>query len=265
MNSLNFLKVWHQSFALHIEFAIDGIEVVTLNPAIVGDENVCQFGTWLNSIKPELEGQPELSEIIRAHKAFHTVARQLIESHLVGDISAVPHLVAAFKKSSSSVRAAVDELENCIRNSPRASGLDARWPKVKKSSISAWDDSLKLGIAVLDGQHQEIAALVDVLLQNPTKQLNSELGASFLGDLQKLFALHFDTEELVMLRGNLPVAELEKHKAVHQAILEKMAQLNFDLAFSKIDMSFRELYALIEDAVVDHVIEFDLTLKPYFS
>jgi hemerythrin-like metal-binding protein len=264
MNSLNFLKVWHQSFALHIEYAIDGIEVVTLNPAVVGDEHACQLGAWLNAKKPELEGKPEFNEIIRAHKDFHVVAGLLIVFHGLGDIFAVQHLVLSLKKASASVCAAVNELENCFRNSPRASGLDSRWPKIT-DSVSAWDDSLKLGIAAIDGQHEEIAKLADVLLQNPTHQLSSELGANFLGDLQKLLALHFDTEELLMVRTNHSAVEFEKHKTAHQAILEKMAELNFELAFSKIDMSFRELYALIEDMVVDHVVDFDLTLKPYLS
>lgn len=260
MKNLNFLKIWHRTFALHIEYTIQGFEETTLSPSVVGDAKACQFGKWTICASQKLRAIPKFEALLEVHDQFHRLAGQLIQMHINGKHLAARALIGDLISSSESVAAIVDELEHelystCTDFDPNAERFQ---PQIAASS---WDDSLLIGIPVLDEQHKNIAKLADEFLVTPTERLSSERGRELLENIEKLVSLHFDTEELYMARAQMPEEEINAHRADHDELISDLVSMTYDLALSNLDMSFGDVYALLQKTVIEHVITFDMNLS----
>ncbi len=262
MTNLAFLKTWHQVFFSHLEYVVDGFEDLDLDPVVVADETACRFGQWLIAFQPDASTVNCVVELTRAHKNFHSLAGQVVQHYMASDLAASKSLIDPLREASLAVSKMVDSLENhLLESNPAFDPSAARFAPEKKLT-TIWDDALLLGIPVIDQQHQEIAKLVDKFLAGPDEALTSEAGSEFLADFQRLLALHFTTEEVMMGRSaSLNSGSVVEHKGEHTAILDQFANLIFDLAISKKDIHFSEILPMVETAVIDHIINFDLALK----
>lgn len=83
-----------------------------------------------------------------------------------------------------------------------------------------------------------------------------------LSDLTKQIFEHFRTEEAFMLELGLPDDMYQAHRAAHVSILEEVAQIHFDAMYGK-SQALPEVIAIVANWVQQHLVEFDLTLKPY--
>jgi hemerythrin-like metal-binding protein len=260
MQNLNFLKIWHRTFALHIEYVIEGVEETTFLPSEVGDATNCQFGKWAISATQELSNNSKFEELLAVHAQFHRVAGQLLRLHVDGKHLAAQALIGDLNYSSESIAARVDELEESLYLSH--ADFDPNAGRFKSQvAESSWDDSLLVGIPVLDEQHKGIAKLADEFLASPTHRLSSERGREILNNIHSLVSLHFDTEELYMARSDMSEDGINAHKADHDEILNSLVSLTYDLALSKVSMSFGEVFSLLQKLFFDHVIDFDMNLS----
>ena len=262
MTNLAFLKTWHQMFFSHLEYVVEGFEDLDLDPVAVADDTACRFGQWLKAFQPDASMVVLVDALTQAHKNFHALAGQVIQQHKIGNLAASKRLIDSLREASAAVARLVDSLENHLSESnPAFNPSAARFSPEKKQS-TIWDDALLLGIPLIDQQHREIAKLVDALLAEPDEKLSSEAGSTFLGEFQRLLALHFTTEEVMMgRRTDLNSGDVAGHKSEHTAILTNFANLIFEVALSKKDIRFSEILPMVEAAVVDHIINFDLALK----
>jgi len=92
--------------------------------------------------------------------------------------------------------------------------------KQSKESQS-WNDSLLLGIPVVDKQHKILIALFDEIISISQEKNESEKILPLLNELQRYTIYHFNTEEEFMRKGNLQ--DMDQHVKQHDLFKKKIA------------------------------------------
>jgi hemerythrin len=127
-----------------------------------------------------------------------------------------------------------------------------------KTSISA----SRVGIPVIDEQHEVLVKLVYRLLERPAVLANNELVVDVLTDLGKFLILHFKTEEELMRQLHLPAEEYEAHVRAHGEILDQYAELNMAIAEGKRHTA-GAIFEMTHQWLGAHLHRFDLRLADY--
>lgn len=124
--------------------------------------------------------------------------------------------------------------------------------------------NLSLGAPLIDLQHQELFASLRKLTDSGETQFPDEVLSDVLTQLGAQIRHHFTTEEKLMLAISLPEAMLRQHRDAHSLILEELTQLHLDAMHGKAS-HLPEIIATVSKWVQQHLIEFDLALKPYIA
>lgn len=265
MFTLDYLKIWHRTFALHLELAIEGFEDLSLNPESVGNDAICELGKWIVSEQSQLANIPSFAKLITAHKEFHIAAKNVVASHLLGNMDAARGAdIERLRVASSSVQSAIELLERELQGTKTFPCANPYLPASGTSS-SLWDDSLIIGVPVIDEQHRAMAFLADKALRQSSASLSSEAGVDFLTKMTRLLTLHFDTEEWLMNRIPLPESDREAHFAMHTSILEQVTSLSYDLSQGIKIATIFDVAPLFRSILIDHVVGFDHGLIPYLN
>lgn len=261
MRSLDFLRVWHRSFALHLEFAVEGgddINSAGLDPETVGNDTLCQLGHWISTKRNVLSASPAFAELVRAHKEFHRAAGQLVIFCQAGDlVSARGPCFGEFQAASAAVGAAIGAVEE-----EGHAGLDGAAPSCEYGDEnSLWNESLRIGVPAIDEQQKAIAHLADRMLRSPEMRLASEAGLDLLTAFQRLVRLRFDTEKLLVGRLSLPDAVREARLVAREEILEKIAAIFYEMCTDNGPRCVFEIEHEIRTIVVDRIIDLDMSLN----
>jgi hemerythrin-like metal-binding protein len=96
------------------------------------------------------------------------------------------------------------------------------WHHVTISSMALieWDDSLKLGIAVVDRQHERLIGIINRLNEATIEGRGADVISGILDELIIYTATHFRMEEKYFAQFEYPDAEEHKHE--HDALIEKV-------------------------------------------
>lgn len=130
-----------------------------------------------------------------------------------------------------------------------------------------WDESLEVGIDVVDSQHRGLVELLNRVLSLHTiidadeRKMNTE---DILSDLFSYTEFHFKTEEEYMEAMNYP--DLENHKKIHLHLVSKLLQLNEDLCGAGTDVfveAEERLFTLLTKWLVEHIQKEDFKFKPF--
>ncbi len=230
MFSLEFARVWHNVFASQLIYLIDGIEQgLCIDPQIAGDHARCRLGGWMASVPEDIRRLPEFADLIDKHAHFHGLAGELVALHGAGEHERARALCdGEFAAASQAVAGALDVL------SERLSGLGLNLSPFQCAAPaerpSVWNDSLLIGIPVIDRQHKEIAGIVDQMLTNRKLEINEEKAVDLLTELSAILGKHFDTEEHMMRRLPIPQEVFEAHCREHTRVLGDLVDLNLAVA-----------------------------------
>ncbi|MBS0014957.1 MAG: hemerythrin family protein [Arthrospira sp. SH-MAG29] len=124
-----------------------------------------------------------------------------------------------------------------------------------------WNDSLKIGIPLIDFQHQQLFDQMDLLIDNLEKQRSPQQLKSTIKFLEMYINNHFKYEESCMNLYKCPVAKTN-HKA-HQLFV-----FNFEMIKTRIeqDDDFNSIILSIKkdlrDWFINHIKSIDTQLKP---
>jgi hemerythrin len=88
-------------------------------------------------------------------------------------------------------------------------------------TLIKWDDSLKLGIAVIDGQHQHLIEIINRLHEAAVEGRGADAISGILDELIVYTATHFSMEEKYFAEFDYPDAEEHKHE--HDALIQKVS------------------------------------------
>jgi hemerythrin len=89
-----------------------------------------------------------------------------------------------------------------------------------------WDDRLKLGVAVVDRQHERLVGIINRLYQATVEQRAAEVISEIMDELIIYTATHFSMEEKYFAEFAYPDAE--EHKLEHDALIEKVSAFASD-------------------------------------
>jgi hemerythrin len=88
-------------------------------------------------------------------------------------------------------------------------------------ALIEWNDSLKLGIAVVDRQHERLVAIINRLHEATIEGRGTDVISEILDELIIYTATHFRMEEKYFAQFEYPDAE--EHKREHDALIEKVS------------------------------------------
>ena len=100
-------------------------------------------------------------------------------------------------------------------------------------ALIEWDDSLKLGIAVVDGQHERLVGIINRLDEAMIEGRGTDVIGEIMDELIIYTATHFSMEEKYFAQFEYPDAE--EHKREHDALIERVSAFADD--FEKADGS----------------------------
>lgn len=127
-----------------------------------------------------------------------------------------------------------------------------------------WNDTLKIGIPLLDIQHEQLLDQMDQLLEAMEKQKHTAELKSIMGFLKMYVNNHFNYEESCMTLHKCPVAC--KNKEAHARFTNTLADINEKIEGN---LPARSISYLVKkellDWFVNHIKSIDRQLEPYIE
>ncbi len=93
-------------------------------------------------------------------------------------------------------------------------------------ALIEWNDSLKLGVAVVDRQHERLIGIINRLYEATTEHRGADVISEILDELIIYTATHFSMEEKYFAECEYPDAE--EHKREHDALIERVSAFASD-------------------------------------
>ena len=87
-------------------------------------------------------------------------------------------------------------------------------------ALIEWNDSLKLGVAVVDRQHERLIGIINRLYEATTEGRGADVIGEIMDELIIYTATHFKMEEKYFAEFNY--ADAEEHKREHEALIENV-------------------------------------------
>jgi len=121
-----------------------------------------------------------------------------------------------------------------------------------------------LGDPEIDRQHVDLFALIEKLVASEHSSSPDESASLILSQFGEHLFQHFKSEELLMTDLELTAPLFGRHVEAHMAILEELAHIHW-VAMMGHAKPLAEVIAFVRTSIEQHVIEFDLALKPYIA
>jgi hemerythrin-like metal-binding protein len=93
-------------------------------------------------------------------------------------------------------------------------------------ALIEWNDSLKLGIAVVDRQHERLVGIINRLQEATIEGRGTDVIGEIMDELIIYTATHFSMEEKYFAKFDYPGAE--EHKREHDALIERVSAFATD-------------------------------------
>jgi hemerythrin len=127
---------------------------------------------------------------------------------------------------------------------------------------SIWQESMRLGISLLDRQRQDIAGLIEEIDRRPEDHITSEYFLGKFSMLQVVISEYFVREEELIRELAMPPRLRTAHEAKHSAILEIFNNVYFDSLNGK-PRNAHEIYQVIRLELARHFADDDCELAGY--
>ena len=121
-----------------------------------------------------------------------------------------------------------------------------------------------LGDPKIDDQHIELFVLIERLVASEHSPSPEESASLILGQLGERLFQHFQSEELLMADLGFPGQLFSRHVEAHMTILEELAHIHW-VAMMGHAKPLAEVIDFVKTSIEQHLIEFDLALKPYMG
>ncbi len=126
----------------------------------------------------------------------------------------------------------------------------------------AWSPNLSVGIDFIDADHRQHIALLTELHDLMESGQTRIAAVEKLDELIEFSQQHFGLEERLMKENDYPGSE--QHKAVHDALLDEIAELRERLISGDTDMG-PELIDSLKDWLIVHILESDKHLGGFLE
>jgi hemerythrin-like metal-binding protein len=128
-----------------------------------------------------------------------------------------------------------------------------------KYDMFEWNDKYAIGVASIDTQHKGLYAIGAELYSAMSAGQARERMSSILARLVQYTENHFAFEERLMQQHHYP--DFAAHKAVHDALIKKIAEFRADVVMGKIGIGI-PLLKFVEEWLTDHIGKTDRKYVP---
>jgi len=133
-------------------------------------------------------------------------------------------------------------------------------------ALIEWNDSLKLGVAVVDRQHERLVGIINRLHEATIEGRGTDVVGEILDELIIYTATHFRMEEKYF--AEFEYADADEHKREHDALIEKVNSFANDfekaLRSSRSDIA-KELLQFLQIWWRYHMMETDSKFVALFK
>ena len=129
-------------------------------------------------------------------------------------------------------------------------------------NLIEWDDSLMLGIDLIDGEHKTLVDMVNRLNAAMTEGQGNAVLAEVFDGLKQYAVKHFSTEEELFDRYGYP--EAQEHKSIHADLLAKVLDLDNKFSSGKMAMS-SEVMGFLKEWLIKHIQGTDAKYVPFLK
>lgn len=258
-------KTWHKDFSLHAEFVVDRVGQAALDAQSVSADCNCDLGRWIYGRGQRYSSLSAYADLIEKHKYFHRTTSLMLREHELGNSSAAQLVqFSSFRVASDAVLASIDRLASSVAllSQPMTSSLAASDKGAEELWI--WQEGLREGLEFIDLQHVELVNYVERLNADPQASSTSELFGECKFAINKLAALHFETEELFMKEVEFPEQQVLEHFSEHNEVLESLLQIDVDGMMGRARTA-AEVYRQVRDRLHDHILSYDGQFRAYVS
>lgn len=123
----------------------------------------------------------------------------------------------------------------------------------------AWDDSMSVGVPILDADHQRLIRLVNSYveaLEEDEGLMVTDMIFTALGDYVHT---HFTREEEIMAEAGY--ADLEAHKRAHRALEARFAELRDSYVLNPDKRAEKKVEDFLIDWLKSHILQVDMQYK----
>ncbi|WP_448188304.1 bacteriohemerythrin [Azospirillum sp. sgz301742] len=124
-----------------------------------------------------------------------------------------------------------------------------------------WDDSMSVGVGILDNDHKRLLDMFNGLLKTGVSTKSKDDLITLLEGLCDYTDVHFRREEALMERHAFP--DMEAHKAAHRYFVDEVEKLRRELRGDQTMMLRIDLILLLKEWLIEHIQTTDKQYKPY--
>jgi hemerythrin len=125
-----------------------------------------------------------------------------------------------------------------------------------------WNQAYSVGIVEIDIQHKKLFDLINKLYEAMQVGQGSKQIGNVVAELIAYAGTHFSVEEKYMATHKYP--DLGKHKAVHDAFVQKVLEFQRQYLSGKMAMSI-DILNFLKDWLVTHIQVEDQKYAPYLK
>ena len=125
-----------------------------------------------------------------------------------------------------------------------------------------WDESLSVGVRVLDAQHKQIVMLVNTLIEMSDTKVDSEIISDTLTKMTKYASDHFEREEQYMIEYGYPEYSIQKKQ--HQEFKRKTVDFCMETMAHKVTVP-TEIFSYLKLWWTNHILQEDMKYKKFFN
>ena len=119
---------------------------------------------------------------------------------------------------------------------------------------------LEVGIPSIDEEHKALLSQLNSLFLDPGDTPQSAEFSEALSRLTGELLNHFASEERVMRTLGIPDHQLARHIDAHNAVIEQITQLSFDLMQRK-SLHRDDVIFQVREWIIGHLADHDLALR----
>lgn len=210
----------------------------SLDPSELSRDDRCPLGVWILGDAQLYASHPEYGMLKAQHTRFHKAVGEVVRGARLG-LSIKPETVlgtgSEFGAASAAVVMAIVGLKRKVRQgdaltltaTPGKHGSERAAAQCKEASqphdTVAWDPGYSVGVSQLDGHHQYLICLTNILAETPNDKDQRSTTEIVLRELAEYAEHHFTVEEKLMAETGYP--HLSQHKREHERFIARVAEL----------------------------------------
>ncbi len=126
-----------------------------------------------------------------------------------------------------------------------------------------WDDSLSVGVPLVDADHQVLISLINQLHDTLEDPEAAATVGSVLSALEDYTGYHFTREERAMEAVDYPT--LPEHHERHEKLKQQVAEIRARYARDPAAVDGQEVLDFLKDWLKNHILQEDMAYRPYME